>query len=161
MITLVENNDVTESLIESIYIPNQEYFDEYTSNMGMEDNTQVLAAIKWKLIEDHGHGVEKVLSIIDDGEVVGLLEGIIDDSTVHTSINFSLVPLADFAEPLHTYLKSVGVTKIIAWAKPDTEDQTALLNGLNRADLYSLVTHDNSTFADGGITHSFITLNLL
>tara|TARA_B110000483_G_C18161531_1_gene529513 strand:- start:990 stop:1475 length:486 start_codon:yes stop_codon:yes gene_type:complete len=161
MITLIENNNVPLSLVEAIYTPNQEYFDDYTSNMGMEDNTQVLDALKWKLVEDKGYGVKKVLSIEEDGTVVGLFELLLDGSTAHSSINFSLVPLADFAEPLHTYLQSVEATKLIAWSKPATADETALLNRLNKPDLYSFVDDVFSTFADGEDQHHFITLDLL
>jgi len=164
MITLIENNNVTAELVESIYTPNQTYFDEYTSNMGMADNTQVLDALKWKLTEDQGHGIEKVLSILDDGVIVGLVEGLVDGSTIHTSINFSRIPFADFAEQLHTYLQSINVDKIIAWAKPDTADDTALKNALNRPELYTVVASTISSFVndeDAIIDHSSITLNLI
>lgn len=161
MITLNQINNVPESLVEAIYNPNQSYFDEYTSNMGMEDNTEVLNALKWKLIEDAGHGVEKVLSIEEDGVIVGLFELILDGSTAHSSINFSLTPLEAFAQQLHTYLQSVGVNKLIAWAKPETDDDVALLNALNRSDLYSVVSNSTSTFGESETLHSFITLDLL
>lgn len=164
MITLIENNNVTAELVESIYIPNQAYFDEYTSNMGMADNTQVLDALKWKLTEDQGHGIEKVLSILDDGVIVGLIEGLVDGSTIHTSINFSRIPFADFAEQFHTYLQSINVNKMIAWAKPDTADDIALKNSLNKPELYTVVTSLVSTFTeaeDDVIEHSLVTLNLL
>ena len=164
MITLIENNNVTGELVESIYTPNQAYFDDYTSNMGMEDNSQVLDALKWKLTEDQGHGIEKVLSILDDGVVVGLIEGLIDGSTIHTSINFSRIPFADYAEQFHTYLQSMNVNKIIAWAKPDTVDDIALKNALNKPELYTVVTSELSTFPiseDNIIEHSLITLNLI
>ena len=164
MITLIENNNVTGELVESIYTPNQAYFDDYTSNMGMEDNSQVLDALKWKLTEDQGHGIEKVLSILDDGVVVGLIEGLIDGSTIHTSINFSRIPFADYAEQFHTYLQSINVNKIIAWAKPDTVDDIALKNALNKPELYTVVTSELSTFPiseDNIIEHSLITLNLI
>ena len=164
MITLIENNNVTGELVESIYTPNQAYFDDYTSNMGMEDNSQVLDALKWKLTEDQGHGIEKVLSILDDGVIVGLIEGLIDGSTIHTSINFSRISFADYAEQFHTYLQSVNVNKIIAWAKPDTVDDIALKNALNKPELYTVVTSELSTFPiseDNIIEHSLITLNLI
>ena len=164
MITLIENNNVTGELVESIYTPNQAYFDDYTSNMGMEDNSQVLDALKWKLTEDQGHGIEKVLSILDDGVVVGLIEGLIDGSTIHTSINFSRIPFADYAEQFHTYLQSINVNKIIAWAKPDTVDDIALKNALNKPELYTVVTSELSTFPiseDNIIEHSLITLNVI
>ena len=164
MITLIENNNVTAELVESIYTPNQAYFDEYTSNMGMEDNTQVLDALKWKLTEDQGHGIEKVLSILDDGVIVGLIEGLIDGSTIHTSINFSRIPFADYAEQFHTYIQSINVNKIIAWAKPDTVDDIALKNALNKPDLYAVESSIISTFPrseDDIINHSLITLNVI
>tara|TARA_B110000902_G_scaffold243200_1_gene295243 strand:- start:568 stop:1062 length:495 start_codon:yes stop_codon:yes gene_type:complete len=164
MITLIENNNVTGELVESIYTPNQAYFDDYTSNMGMEDNSQVLDALKWKLTEDQGHGIEKVLSILDDGVIVGLIEGLIDGSTIHTSINFSRIPFADYAEQFHTYLQSININKIIAWAKPDTVDDIALKNALNKPELYTVVTSELSTFPiseDNIIEHSLITLNLI
>lgn len=164
MITLIENNNVTAELVESIYTPNQAYFDEYTSNMGMADNTQVLDALKWKLTEDQGHGIEKVLSILDDGVIVGLIEGLVDGSTIHTSINFSRIPFADFAEQFHTYLQSINVDKIIAWAKPDTADDIALKNSLNKPELYTVVTSLVSTFTeaeDDVIEHSLVTLNVI
>lgn len=161
MITLSENNNVTASLVESIYNPNKEYFDNITSNMGMEDDTEVLNALKWKFTEDQGHGLEKVLNIKNDGAIVGLVEGLVDGSTIHTSLNFSLIPFADFAVPLHTYLQSIGVTKMIAWAKPSSTDEAALFNALNQPTLYNVVTSSTSTFADNPIEHSFITLDLL
>ena len=164
MITLIENNNVTAELVESIYTPNQAYFDDYTSNMGMEDNSQVLDALKWKLTEDQGHGIEKVLSILDDGVIVGLIEGLIDGSTIHTSINFSRIPFADYAEQFQAYLQSVNVNKIIAWAKPDTPDDIALKNALNKPELYTVVTSELSAFPiseDNIIEHSLITLNLI
>ena len=164
MITLIENNNVTGELVESIYTPNQAYFDDYTSNMGREDNSQVLDALKWKLTEDQGHGIEKVLSILDDGVIVGLIEGLIDGSTIHTSINFSRIPFADYAEQFHTYLQSININKIIAWAKPDTVDDVALKNALNKPELYTVVTSELSAFPiseDNIIEHSLITLNLI
>jgi len=162
MINLYENNNVTGDLVESIYTPNQAYFDEYTSNMGMEDNSKVLDALKWKLTEDQGHGVKKVLSLEEeDGDGEGLLELLIDGAKAFSSINFSLIPFEDFAEPLHTYLQSVGVNKLIAWAKPETTDDVALLNALNRPDLYSVVSSSASTFGGNSDLHNSITLDLL
>lgn len=161
MITLTENNNVTDSLVASIYNPNSEYFDDITSNMGMEDNTEVLDALKWKFTESQGHGVEKVLSIEENDAVVGLLECIIDESTAHSSINLSLTPFKDFAIPLHTYLKSLGVNKLIAWAKPSTSDEADLLNALDQPSLYEVIDSNTSVFMDNPVEHSFITLNLL
>ena len=118
--------------------------------------------MKWKLTEDQGHGVKKVLSLEEeDGDGEGLLELLIDDAKAFSSINFSLIPFEDFAEPLHTYLQSVGVNELIAWAKPETDDNVALLNALNRPDLYSVVSSSCSTFGENPALHNSITLDLL
>ena len=161
MITLAENNNVTESLVESIYTPNSTYFDNLTSNMGMENNSEVLDALKWKFTQDQGHGTKKVLSILENDVTVGLIEGLVEGSVAHTSINLSLKPFKDFAAPLHTYLKSIGVNKLIAWAKPSSTDEADLLNALDQSSLYEVVDNQTSTFLDSDIEHSFITLDLL
>ena len=58
----------------------------------------------------------------------------------------------------------MNVNKIIAWAKPDTVDDIALKNALNKPELYTVVTSELSTFPiseDNIIEHSLITLNLI
>lgn len=73
-------------------------------------------------------------------------------------------PFADYAEQFHTYLQSININKIIAWAKPDTVDDVALRNALNKPELYTVVASELSAFPiseDNIIEHSLITLNLI